>query len=116
MPRYALLFLLFTMASVGLPGTSGFFGEFLVLLGAYEAHSWVAFVATTGIILGAAYMLYLYRRIAYGKRTKPAVAAMPDLSTRERWLLAHILRGGLWLGSYPENLLLANVQWQVDVC
>src|SRR3546814_4115619 len=65
MPRYALLFLLFTMASVGLPGTSGFVGEFLVLLGAYEEHSWVAFVATTGIILGAAYMLYLYRRIAY---------------------------------------------------
>src|SRR3546814_748237 len=82
MPRYALLFLLFTMASVGLPGTSGFVGEFLVLLGAYEAHSWVAFVATTGIILGAANMLYLYRRIAYGKLAKPDVAAMSSAARR----------------------------------
>ncbi|RZJ83784.1 MAG: NADH-quinone oxidoreductase subunit M, partial [Massilia sp.] len=67
MPRYALFFLLFTMGSVGLPGTAGFVGEFLSLIGAYRASSWVAFVCTTGIILGAAYMLYLYARVVYGK-------------------------------------------------
>src|SRR3546814_12783496 len=105
MPRYALLFLLFTMASVGLPGTSGFVGEFLVLLGAYEAHSWVAFVATTGIILGAAYMLYLYRRIAYGKLDKPDVAAMPDLSPRELWLIAPIAAVVLWMCVYTARFM-----------
>ncbi len=105
MPRYALLFMLFTMASVGLPGTSGFVGEFLVLVGAYKAQSWVAFVATTGIILGAAYMLFLYRRIAYGKLDKPDVAAMPDLSARELWLLAPIGAVVLWMGVYPETFL-----------
>jgi NADH-quinone oxidoreductase subunit M len=71
MPAYALLFLLFTMASVGLPGTGGFVGEFLSLIGAYEANSWVAFVATTGIVLAAAYMLYLYWRVAYGTARTP---------------------------------------------
>src|SRR3546814_1738550 len=65
MPRYAVLCLLFTMASIGLPGTSNFVGELLALIGVYQAGSWVAFVCTTGIILGAAYMLYLYRRICY---------------------------------------------------
>jgi NADH-quinone oxidoreductase subunit M len=105
MPRYALFFLLFTMASIGLPGTSGFVGEFLVLVGAYKAQSWVAFVATTGVILGAAYMLYLYRRIAYGKLDKPDVAAMPDLSARELWLLAPIAAVVLWMGVYPESFL-----------
>jgi len=105
MPRYALLFLFFTMASVGLPGTSGFVGEFLVLVGAYEAHSWLAFVATTGIILGAAYMLYLYRRVAYGALDKPDVAAMQDLSSREMWLLAPIAAVVLWMGVYPESFL-----------
>jgi NADH-quinone oxidoreductase subunit M len=105
MPAYALLFLLFTMASVGLPGTSGFVGEFLALVGAYEANSWVAFVATTGIILGAAYMLYLYWRIAYGRVTKPDVAAMPDLSRRELALLAPIAAVVLWMGVYPEPFI-----------
>jgi len=105
MPRYAIFFLLFTMASIGLPGTSGFVGEFLVLLGAYHAGSWVAFVATTGIILGAAYSLYLYRRIAYGPLDKEDVAAMPDLSARELWLLAPIAAVVLWMGVYPESFL-----------
>jgi NADH:ubiquinone oxidoreductase subunit 5 (subunit L)/multisubunit Na+/H+ antiporter MnhA subunit len=81
MPAYALFFMLFTMASVGLPGTSGFVGEFLSLAGIYEASSFVAFVCTTGIILGAAYMLYLYRRVVFGELTKDDVRAMPDLST-----------------------------------
>jgi NADH-quinone oxidoreductase subunit M len=105
MPRYATLFLLFTMASVGLPGTSNFVGEFLSLMGIYQASSWVALVCTTGIILGAAYMLYLYRRIAYGEQKNADAAAMPDLDTREVWLLAPIAAAVLWMGVYPESFL-----------
>ncbi len=105
MPVYALLFLLFTMASIGLPGTSGFVGEFLSLVGAYEAHSWVAFVATTGVILGAAYMLYLYWRVAYGKLDKPDVAAMPDLNKRELAMLGSIAIVVMWMGVYPESFM-----------
>jgi len=105
MPGYALLFMLFTMASVGLPGTSGFVGEFLSLMGAYQASTWGAIAGTTGIILGACYALYLYWRICFGvARTKEA-AAMPDLSTREWWLLAPIAIGVLWMGIYPESFL-----------
>ncbi|MEJ7935198.1 NADH-quinone oxidoreductase subunit M [Sphingobium sp. AN558] len=105
MPRYATLFLLFTMASVGLPGTSNFVGEFLALMGIYQASSWVALVATTGIILGAAYMLYLYRRICYGEQKNADAAAMPDLDAREIWLLAPIAAAVLWMGVYPESFL-----------
>ena len=105
MPRYALFFMVFTMASVGLPGTSGFVGEFLALTGAYRANSWVALVATTGIILGAAYMLYLYRRVVFGKLDKADVAAMPDLSLREVALLAPIVGAVFWMGIYPESFL-----------
>ncbi len=105
MPAYAVLFLLFTMASVGLPGTGGFVGEFLSLVGAYEANSWVAFIATTGIILGAAYMLYLYWRVAYGTSRNPDAAAMPDLNKRELAMLASIAAVVLWMGVYPESFL-----------
>lgn len=105
MPRYATLFLLFTMASVGLPGTSNFVGEFLALMGIYQASSWVALACTTGIILGAAYMLYLYRRICYGEQKNADAAAMPDLSMRELWLLAPIAAAVLWMGVYPESFL-----------
>lgn len=105
MPRYALLFLLFTMASVGLPGTSNFVGELLALMGVYQISSWVAIVCTTGIILGAAYMLYLYRRVAYGPLDKPDVAAMPDLSKRELALLVPIAAAVLWMGIYPESFI-----------
>ena len=105
MPAYAVLFLLFTMASVGLPGTGGFVGEFLSLMGAYQANTWVALVATTGIILGAAYMLYLYWRVAYGKLVKPDVAAMPDLNKRELAMLGTIAAVVLWMGIYPESFL-----------
>ncbi|MBP7136957.1 MAG: NADH-quinone oxidoreductase subunit M, partial [Sphingomonadaceae bacterium] len=83
MPYYALFFMFFTMASVGLPGTANFVGEFLALVGAYNANSWVAAVATTGIILGAAYMLWLYRRVAFGESKNADAAAMPDLNARE---------------------------------
>jgi NADH-quinone oxidoreductase subunit M len=105
MPAYALLFMLFTMASVGLPGTSGFVGEFLSLVGAYRASSVVAFVATSGIILGAAYMLYLYWRVAFGTSRNADAAAMPDLNGRELVSLGAIAAVVLWMGVYPESFL-----------
>ncbi|RJF85324.1 NADH-quinone oxidoreductase subunit M [Sphingomonas cavernae] len=105
MPKYALFFMLFTMASVGLPGTSGFVGEFLSLAGTYQVSSWVTLVCTTGIILGAAYMLYLYRRVAFGELDKDDVRAMPDLSHREMWLMAPIAAVVLWMGVYPESFM-----------
>ncbi|HEY0163839.1 MAG TPA: NADH-quinone oxidoreductase subunit M, partial [Sphingomicrobium sp.] len=105
MPGYALLFMLFTMASVGLPGTSGFVGEFLSLVGTYRVSTWAAVVATTGIILGAAYMLWLYWRIAFGTSGNADAAAMPDLSAREFWLLAPIAAVVLWMGVYPESFM-----------
>ena len=105
MPKFAVFFLLFTMASIGLPGTSGFVGEFLSLMGSYQVSSWVALVCTTGIILGAAYMLYLYRRVAFGSAPTEEVRAMPDLFARELWLLAPIAAVVLWMGVYPESFL-----------
>ncbi|MGQ0659813.1 NADH-quinone oxidoreductase subunit M [Sphingosinicella sp.] len=105
MPGYALLFMLFTMASVGLPGTSGFVGEFLALVGAYAANSWVAAVATTGIILGAAYMLWLYWRIAFGAARTEEAATLKDLNVREWALMAPIAAAVLWMGVYPESFI-----------
>jgi len=105
MPGYALLFMLFTMASVGLPGTSNFVGEFLSLIGTYRASTWAAVVATTGIILGAAYMLWLYWRICFGTQRNADAAAMTDLSAREWWLLAPIAVAVLWMGVYPETFM-----------
>ena len=93
------------MASVGLPGTSGFVGEFLAMLGVYRFSSLAAVVATTGIVTGAAYMLYLYRRVAYGTSDRPDAAAMPDLSRRELALLVPIAAVVLWMGIYPESFL-----------
>jgi len=105
MPGYALLFMVFTMASVGLPGTSNFVGEFLSLVGTYKISSWAAIVATSGIILGAAYMLLLYWRIAFGEARTKEAAAMVDLSVREWWLLAPIAAGVFWMGIYPESFI-----------
>ena len=105
MPKYALFFMLFTMASIGLPGTSGFVGEFLSLAGIYQVSSWVAFVATTGIILGAGYMLYLYRRVVFGVQRNADAAAMPDLNLREWAMLAPIAAAVLWMGIYPETFM-----------
>ena len=105
MPRYAVFFLLFTMASIGLPGTSGFVAEFLALLGTYQISTWTAALCTTGIILGAAYMLYLYRRVVFGALTRDDVRAMTDLSAREIALLAPIAAAVLWMGVYPESFL-----------
>ncbi|MXP42372.1 NADH-quinone oxidoreductase subunit M [Altererythrobacter soli] len=105
MPKYALFFLLFTMASIGLPGTSGFVGEFLSLAGIYQANTWVAAAGTLGIILGAAYMLYLYWRVAFGVQRNADAAAMPDLNTREWLMLGSIAAAVLWMGVYPESFL-----------
>ncbi|ANY20727.1 NADH-quinone oxidoreductase subunit M [Tsuneonella dongtanensis] len=105
MPYYALFFMLFTMASIGLPGTSGFVGEFLSLAGIYQVSTWVTLVCTTGIILGAAYMLYLYWRVAFGVQKNADAAAMPDLNAREWAMLAPIAAAVLWMGVYPESFL-----------
>ena len=105
MPKYALFFLLFTMASIGLPGTSGFVAEFLSLAGTYQVSSTVTLFLTTGIILGAAYMLYLYRRVVFGGQTNADAAAMPDLNLREWIMLGPVAAGVLWMGIYPESFL-----------
>ncbi len=97
--------MLFTMASVGLPGTSNFVGEFLALAGIYQVSTAVTLVCTTGIILGAAYMLYLYRRVAFGDQKNADAAAMPDLNLREWAMLAPIAAAVLWMGVYPESFL-----------
>jgi NADH-quinone oxidoreductase subunit M len=105
MPLYAFVFMLFTMASVGLPGTSGFVGELLVLVGAYQANTWVCLLAATGMVLGAAYMLWLYRRIIFGKLEKADLMGMLDLSRREVAVFAPLVVIVLWMGIYPASFL-----------
>jgi NADH-quinone oxidoreductase subunit M len=105
MPMYAFVMMVFTMASVALPGTSGFVGEFLVLTGTFQANSWVALLATTGVILGATYMLYLYRRVIFGELTKADVKAMLDLSSREIAIFVPIILVVIWMGVYPLPFL-----------
>jgi NADH-quinone oxidoreductase subunit M len=105
MPRYAAFFMLFTMASVGLPATSGFVGEFLVLIGIFQKNTWVAALMTTGIILGAAYMLYLYRRVVFGELGKFDIKKMPDLSAREIAIFAPLVVVVLWMGIYPSSFI-----------
>ncbi len=103
MPRYALLLLFFTMASVGLTATSGFVAEFLVLLGLYQTSTIATFVMTTGIILGAAYMLWLYRRVAFGAAAGEDARTMPDLNAREAAILVPVAAAVLWMGIYPAS-------------
>ncbi|MEM6494079.1 MAG: NADH-quinone oxidoreductase subunit M [Pseudomonadota bacterium] len=105
MPCYALFFLLFTMASIGLPGTSGFVGEFLSLAGIYQVSTTVALICTTGIILGAAYMLYLYRRVAFGPEKNEDAQAMADITPREWAMMVPIAAVVMWMGVYPESFL-----------
>ncbi len=105
MPLYAFVFMVFTMANVGLPGTSGFIGEFLALVGAYQVNVWLAVFATTGIILSAAYALWLYRRVMFGALEKPALRSMSDLTARELAVLAPLVLITLALGLYPLPLL-----------
>ena len=101
MPKYATLFLIFTMANVGLPGTSGFVGEFLTLLGAFEVNTWVAAFATTGVILSAGYALWLYRRVIFGALEKESLKSILDLTTRERAILIPLAVLVIFFGVYP---------------
>ena len=103
MPRYALLFMLFTMASVGLPGTSGFVGEFLAIVGAWQVNRLLALLAATGMVLGAAYMLWLYRRVIFGRLSKPELRGLLDLSPREAAVFAPLALLTLWMGIYPSS-------------
>jgi len=105
MPAYALVFMLFMLASVGLPGTGGFVGEFLVLLGAFQVNTWVAAFAALGVILGAAYMLYLYRRVIFGELTKDNLKKILDMSPREWIVFAPLVILTIWMGVYPATFL-----------
>ncbi|MBT5265000.1 MAG: NADH-quinone oxidoreductase subunit M [Rhodospirillaceae bacterium] len=105
MPRYALVFMIFMLASVGLPGTSGFVGEFLVLMGAFKVSTWLATLAATGVILGAVYMLYLYRRVIFGTLDKESLKAILDLSPREIAVFAPLVILVFWMGIYPASFL-----------
>jgi NADH-quinone oxidoreductase subunit M len=103
MPVYAAVLMLFTMASIGLPGTSGFVGEFLVMVGAFQASTWLAALITTGIILGATYMLWLYRRVIFGPLVKDELKSILDLSPREVAVFAPLVILVLWMGIYPSS-------------
>jgi NADH-quinone oxidoreductase subunit M len=102
MPVYAACFMVFTLANVGLPGTSGFVGEFLTMLGAFIANTWVAIFAATGVILSAAYALFLYRRVIFGALVKPALLTIEDLTLREKALLVPLVAATIILGVYPQ--------------
>jgi NADH-quinone oxidoreductase subunit M len=105
MPVFALVFMLFTMGNVGLPGTSGFVGEFLTLAGVYQVNTWVAFFAATGVILSAGYALWLYRRVVFGDLIKESLRTIKDMSRREKLLFAPLVAFTLLLGIYPAVVL-----------
>jgi NADH-quinone oxidoreductase subunit M len=102
MPAYALIFMFFTMANVGLPGTSGFIGEFLTLAGIFQVNTWVAAVATSGVILSAAYALWLYRRVVFGDLIKESLKSITDMDRREKAIFAPLVAMTLLLGIYPS--------------
>ncbi|WP_031220185.1 NADH-quinone oxidoreductase subunit M [Asticcacaulis benevestitus] len=101
MPHYAFVFLLFTMANVGLPGTSGFIGEITTLVGSYKWGTWVAFVATSGVIFSAVYALTLFKRVMFGEVTNQDLKKYPDLSVREIIIFVPLIVGTIVLGIYP---------------
>ena len=101
MPKYAVAFLIFTMANIGLPGTSGFIGEFLTLFGVFRVNTWVAVISTTGVILSAAYALWLYRQVVWGALTKESLKALLDLSPREKLILYPLVVLTIFFGVYP---------------
>ena len=113
MPAYAFVFMVFTLAAVGLPGTSGFVGEFLILLGTFRVSTLYCTLAATGMFLGVAYMLYLYRRVIFGIITRADLRGMLDLSPREKVVFAPLLVLVLWMGFYP-NSFLRPIQASVD--
>jgi len=102
MPAYALVFMLFTMANVGLPGTSGFIGEFLTLMGTFQVNTWVTAVAASGVIFSAGYALWLYRRVVFGDLIKESLKSITDMSSRERLIFAPLIVMTILLGVYPS--------------
>lgn len=105
MPWYAAIFLMFTMANVGLPGTSGFIGEVLTMTGAYQASTWAALVAASGVIFSAVYALTLYRAVMFGEITNPKLETITDIDKRELLLFVPLIVGTIWLGVYPAAVL-----------
>jgi NADH-quinone oxidoreductase subunit M len=117
MPNYAVVFLIFTMANVGLPGTSGFLGEFLTLLGIFKVNTWVALFATTGVVLSAAYALWLYRRVIFGVLDKESLKSILDLSPREKLLLYPLAALVIFFGVYPApvfDVISASVEQLIN--
>jgi len=113
MPKYAVVFLIFTMANVGLPGTSGFIGEFLTILGVFKVNTWVALFAATGVILSAAYALWLYRKVIFGALTKDSLKSLLDLSAREKAIIYPLVVLTIFFGVYPApvfDVTAASVQ------
>ncbi|MEZ2330571.1 NADH-quinone oxidoreductase subunit M [Mesorhizobium sp. RCC_202] len=108
MPKYATVFMIFTMANVGLPGTSGFIGEFLTMLGVFKVNTWVAFFSATGVILSAAYALWLYRRVIFGALTKESLKNLLDLSTREKVIVYPLVVLVIFFGVYPAPVFDAT--------
>jgi len=105
MPLYAVAMLVFTMANVGLPGTSGFVGEFLTMMGAFRSNPWVGFFSAFGVILSAGYALWLYSRVVYGRLEKPALAGILDLNRREIVTLAPLVALVIYYGVRPAPIL-----------
>jgi NADH-quinone oxidoreductase subunit M len=112
MPLYGLTFMIFTMAAMGLPGTSGFVGEFLVIVGSLQVNFWLALLGGMGMILGAAYMLYLYRRVIFGRLTKEDLRSILDLSPREIAVFVPLILITFWMGIYPSSF---NSFWDASV-
>ena len=104
-PKYSILFMLFTLAALGLPGTSGFVGEFLILMGAFKDNFLVAVIASLGVILGAAYMLWLYKRVVFGKLINTDLKSMVDLNKSEYFILTCLALPTLFFGFYPDPLI-----------
>ena len=105
MPKYALVLMIFTLAAIGLPGTSGFVGEFLILMGVFQKSFLVAIIASSGVIFAAAYMLWLYRRVIFGKLVNQDLIKMLDLNRSEIFILWSLAIPIIFFGFYPEPLL-----------
>jgi NADH-quinone oxidoreductase subunit M len=104
-PKYSILFMIFILAALGLPGTSGFIGEFLILMGAFKDNFLVAVIASLGVIIGAAYMLWLYKRVVFGKLVNLQLKEMVDLNKSELFILTSLAIPTLFFGFYPEPLI-----------
>ena len=113
LPKYSLVFAIFMLGAVGLPGTSGFVGEILVLLGAFQKNFLIAIIASIGLVLGAAYMLWLYKRVIFGKLEKKEIAELKDLNFSEGLILFLLAGLTLFFGFYP-NLILDTIEVSVD--